>query len=104
MQVFSLGCLESTCVDVDNRLARRLKKYTSPEVQNKCLRLMVLRILHNKIAASSQFSTLDNDYTDCFNKEQFIVSIRWIDEELKNQKSFIGFYLVDCIDAISLLV
>ena len=107
MQLFRLRCLESTGVDVDNWLARRLNKYTSPEVQNECLQLMALHILRDvssKISASSHYSILADECTDCSNKEQFTVNIRWIDEELKDHESFIGLYQVDSIDAVSLLV
>ena len=92
---------------MDKWLARRLNKYTPPEVQTECLQLMALHILRDvssKIAASSYYSILVDECTDCCNKEQFTVNIRWIDEELNEPESFIGLYQVDSIDAVSLLV
>ena len=106
IQLLHLRCLESNGVDVDNWLARRLNKYTSPEVQNECLQLMALYILRDessKIAASSYYTILSDECKDCSNKEQFTVNIRWIDEELKDHESLICLYQVDSIDAVSLL-
>lgn len=78
-QLLHLRCWESTGVNVDKWLARWLNKYTSPEVQNECLQLMALHILHyvsSKIDASSYYSILAYEYKDCSNKEQFTVNIR----------------------------
>ena len=104
IQLLRLRCLESTGVDVDNWLARRLNKYASPEVQIECLQLMALRILRDvssKIFASSYNSILADECTECSNKEQFTVNLRWIDEKLKDHESLICFYQVDSIDAVS---
>ena len=106
IQLLRLRCWESTVVDVDKWLARRLNIYTSPKVQNECLQLMALQILRDvssKIAASSYSSILANECTHCSNKEQFTVNIRWIDKEFKEHESFTGLYQVDSIDAVSLL-
>ena len=106
IQLLRLRCWESTGVDVDKWLARWLNKYTSPEVQNECLQLMALHILcdvNSELAASSYYSIRVDECTDCSNKEQFTVNIRWINEELKKHESFIGLYQVDSIDAVSLL-
>ena len=104
MQLFHLRCLESTGVDVDNWLARRRNKYTSPAVQNECLSAdgspYIVCDVSSKIAASSHYSILADECTNCFNKEQFIVNIRWIDEELKDHESFIDLYQVNSIDAV----
>ena len=107
IQLLHLRCLESTGVDVDKWLARRLNKFTSLEVPNECLQLTALHILRDvsfKIAASSNYSILADECTAGSNKEQFTLNSRWIDEELKEHKSFIGLYQVDSIDAIFLLV
>ena len=71
-----------------------------------CLQLMALHILRDvssKIATSSYYSILADECTDCSNKDQFTVNIRWIDEEFKEHKSFIGLYQLDSIDAVTLL-
>ena len=66
--------------------------------------LDILRDVSSKIAASSYYSILADESTDCSNKEQFTVNIRWIDEDLKEHESFIGLYQVDSVDAVTLLV
>lgn len=105
IQLLRLRCQESTSVDVDKWLARRLTKYTSPEIQNECLQLLALHILRNVsslIARSSCYSIMADECTDCSNQEQFTINIRWVDEELKEHENFIGLYQVDTIDAKSL--
>ena len=44
-----------------------------------------------------------NECTDCSNKEQFTINIRWVDEHLNEHEKFIGLYQVSTIDAESLV-
>ena len=44
-----------------------------------------------------------DECTDCSNKEQFTVNIRWVYKELQQHENFIGLYKVDTIDADSLV-
>ena len=92
-------------MDVGAWLERRANKYTSPEVQNECLQLMALHILHSvsrHIAECPCYSVMADECTDS-NKEQFTVCIHWEDEELKEHEDFIVLYQVDTIDADCLL-
>ena len=65
--------------------------------------LHILRDVSKNIAAASCYSVMADECTDCSNKEQFTVNIRWVDEQLKEHESFIGLYKVDTIDADSLV-
>ena len=91
---------------IDSWLQKKTNKYTSPDIQNECLQLVALHILrkvsHN-IAGSHCFSVLADECTDCSNKEQFTINIRWVDQHLNEHEEFIGLYQVDTIDAKSLV-
>ena len=91
---------------IDAWLSKKSNKYTSPDIQNECLKLMALHILrevsHN-IAGSHCFSIMADECTDCSNKEQFTINIRWVDEHLNEHEEFIGLYQVSTIDAESLV-
>ena len=91
---------------IDAWLSKKTNKYTSPDIQNECLQLMALHILrevsHN-IASSHCFSIMADECTDCSNKEQFTINIRWVDQNLNAHEEFIGLYLVSTIDAQSLV-
>ena len=103
----SFNCFIPSSLLVLMWLTRRVNKYTSPEVQNDCLQLMTLHILRDvssKIAECSCYSIMADECTDCSNKEQFTINIRWVDEELKEHENFIGLYQVDTIDAECLLL
>ena len=67
---------------IDSWLNKKTNKYTSPDIQNECLQLMAIHILrevsHN-IADSHCFSIMADECTDCLNKEQFTINIRWVD-------------------------
>ena len=48
------------------------------------------------------FSNMADECTDCSNKEQFTINLRWVDSKLQDHTEFIGLYAVDAIDANSL--
>ena len=54
------------------------------------------------IAGSHCFSILADECTDCLNKEQFTINIRWVDQHLNGHEEFIELYQVSTIDAESL--
>ena len=91
---------------IDSWLQKKTNKYTSPDILNECLQFVALHILrkvsHN-IAGSHCFSVLADECTDCSNKEQFTINIRWVDQHLNEHEEFIGLYQVDTIDAKSLV-
>ena len=91
---------------IDLWLKKKSNKYTSPEIQNECLRIMSLHILqeisHN-IVESHCFSIMADECTDCSNKEQFTINIRWVDQNLNEHEDFLGLYQVSTIDAKNLV-
>ena len=102
VQLLRLHGLNCGDVEVDSWLAKKTNKYTSPDVQNECLELMALHILHDvskNIAKASCYSVMADECTDCPNKEPFTINIRWVDKQLKEYENFIGLYKVDTIDA-----
>ena len=91
---------------IDSWLRKKTNKYTSPEIQNECLQLMALHILREvsrNISGSHCFSIMADECTDCSNKEQFTINIRWVDQHLNEHEEFIGLYQVSTIDAESLV-
>ena len=106
VQLLCLHGLNSD-TDVDSWLIKKTNKYTSPYMQNECLELMALHILHDvskNIATSGCYSVMADECTDCSNKEQFTVNIQWVDKQLKEHENYIGLYKVDIIDADSLVL
>ena len=91
---------------VDAWLNKKTNKYTSPVIQNECLKLMALHILRDvsrSIADSHCFSIMADECTDCSNKEQFTINIRWVDLQLNEHEEFIGLYQVNTIDCHTLV-
>jgi len=100
VQLLHLQSDECKDINVNAWLEKLTDKYISPEVQNECLQI---REISKDIAGSSCFSVMADECTDCSNKEQFTVNIRWIDQDPKEQEDFIGLYQVDSITADCLL-
>ena len=65
--------------------------------------LHILRKVCRNIADSHCFSVMADECTDCLNKEQFTINIRWVDQDLSEHEDFIGLYQVSTIDAESLV-
>ena len=106
VQLLCLHGLNCGNVEVDSWLAKKANKYILPDVQNECMELMALHILSDvskNIAKASCYSVMADKCTDCSNKVQFTVNIRWVDKQLKEYENFIGLYKVDTIDADSLV-
>ena len=64
IQLLRLNGLNCVDVDVESWLAKKTNKYTSPDVQNKCLELMSLHILREvskNIAAASCYSVMADE-------------------------------------------
>ena len=65
--------------------------------------LHILREVSHNIAGSHCFSIMADECTDCLNKEQFTINLRWVDQNLNVHEEFIGLYQVSAIDADSLV-
>ena len=81
-------------------------KYTSPQIQNEVLKLLylqVLRSISSDIHTAKYYSLMADEVTDASNNEQFVVCIRWIDQDLQAHEDFVGIHHVDTITANSLV-
>ena len=79
-----------------------MNKYTSPDIQNECIKLVVphtLRQVSNRIATSHCYSILADECTDSANQDQFTINIRSVDTDLNVSEDFIGLYQVDTINS-----
>ena len=81
-------------------LSQKTNKYTSHESQNEILKVMALNVLR-KVASSifdaSFYTIMCDECTDSSNREQVVLCIRWINDELEPHEDFIGLYKVDNI-------
>lgn len=87
-------------------LKRKSNKYTSGEVQNEIIKVMALRVLGNIISSFQEalFYTIMVDETaDISNREQVVICIRWVTDNFVVNEEFIGLYVVDKIDAATLV-
>ena len=44
-----------------------------------------------------------DDVTDCSNKEQFIICLRWVDNNLTPHEDFIGLHFINNISSATLV-
>lgn len=82
-------------------LERKQNKYTSPVIQNEMLQLFALHILRNitKNIQKGYFTIMCDECTDSSNREQLVICLRWVDELLNVNESFMGLYVVPNISA-----
>ena len=102
IQLLHLRCVGS---DIQTWLRKKSNKYTSHGIQNEVLKIMALQILgdvQKNVQAAGKYSILADECTDCSNKEQFTISLRYVDEKLEDHTDFIGLYAQDSISADSL--
>ena len=75
------------------------------DTQNEFIRLIAFIILRDtakNINKSIFYSIIAGEVTDCSNKEQFIICLRWVDKGFDTHEDFIGIYNVDNIKAETL--
>ena len=81
-------------------LQRKSDKYTSPEIQNEIMGIMVKCILRDVAASIKQanyFTLMADEVTDVVNKEQVAICIRSVNEEFEANEDFVGKYNVEYI-------
>ena len=81
-------------------LKRKNEKYTSAEVQNEMLQIMALSILRDisqNIRNSVFYSIMADETTDASNREQCVLVLRHVDNDLVAHEEFIGLYKVDSL-------
>ena len=86
-------------------LEKKSNKYTGHDVQNEMLQIMALRMLR-EIASniqSSMFTIMVDETTDASTREQVVIVLRWVDDELMVHEDLIGLHLTDSIDSDSLV-
>jgi len=76
---------ETDDVRMTEWIERKSSKYTTAAMQNEMLTVMSLRVLR-EIASAIQkalfYTVMVDETTDCSNKEQVVLVIRWVDEDL----------------------
>ena len=94
----------------DSRIAgwleKKTDKYTSPDIQNEILKTMALQVLRQviKSMSSSPFlSLMVDETTDISNKEQLVVCICWVDNNLQPYEEFIGLYHIESTQSSTLV-
>ena len=71
-------------------------------MQNEMLKVMALQILRDvaaNIRNSTFFSIMADETTDKTNREQVVIFLRWMDDNLLPHEDSIGMHKVDKIDA-----
>ena len=80
-------------------------KYTSPVIQNEIIKIMGLKVaqtISGNLQATSFYTIMADETTDCANKEQFVVCFCWVDSELEVHEDFVGLRDVKSTDAETL--
>lgn len=102
MQLLQLCAIDDP--NVSATLEKKSDKYTSPQIQNEILKLLYLQVMRHissDIQCAKYYSLMADEVTNTSNKEQFVVCIRWIDEDLQAHEDFVGIHHVDTIEADS---
>ena len=81
-------------------IIKKRSKFPYNDAQNEMLRLMAFTILQDiayDINESLYYYVMANKITDSSNCKQFIICIKWVDEDLDPHKDFIGLFKLDSI-------
>ena len=62
----------------------------------------ILRPIEKDIKESSYYSIMADKTTDIISKEQFVICIRWVDNDLNANEDFIGLHELSVINAKTL--
>ena len=92
-QLLKLRCDEDPLI-VD-WLQKKTSKFISADIQNEMLEIMALRVLR-EIAQNIQnaliYTIMADETADVSNKEQLVLCIRWVDDDLVVHEDFIGMH------------
>ena len=86
-------------------LHKDTNRFTSSVIQNEILKDMAMHILSPKvkiIKKSSYYSIMADETADIINKEQFVICIRWVDNDLNANEDFIGLHELSVTNAETL--
>ena len=87
-------------------MGKKSNKYTSAEIQNEILKTMshiILRKLVDCLHLVPFYSLMVDETTNSSNKEQAVICMRWVDDELEAHEEFIGLYQMESTDANSIV-
>ena len=86
-------------------LYKETNQFTSSAIQNEILKdiaMHILRSIVKNIKKSSYYSIMADEITDIINKEQFVICIRWVDNDLNGNKDFVGLHELTVTNAEAL--
>ena len=87
-------------------LQQRSDRFISPQIQNKIIKVMavnILRAIVTFVQDAKFFSLMADEVTDVSNKEQVIVSLQSLDENLEPHEYFVAIHCVNSIEADTLV-
>ena len=74
-------------------------------MQNEMLKVMALKVMReiaSNLHKAPFYAFMADETTDCSNREQFVVCLRWVDDDLQVHEDFIGLNVVESIDSATL--
>ena len=87
-------------------LEKKKEKYNDHHIQNEILKIMSLSILRDiakNIECGAYYTIMADEVTDAANHEQFVLCLRWVDDELNPHEEFICLQSVPNISADTLV-
>ena len=85
---------------------KKKEKYTDHHIQSEILKIMALSILRDiakNIESGVYYTIMADEVTDAANHEQFVLCLRWVDDNLNPHEEFIGLQSVPNIAADTLV-
>ena len=102
--------LLTLCGEDDHRIkewmTKKTDQYTSGEMQNEMLKVMALKVMReiaSNLHKAPFYAFMADETTDCSNCEQFVFSLRWVDDDLQVHEDFIGLQVVESNDCATLI-
>ena len=84
---------------------QKTNQFTSSAIQNEVLKDVathVLRPIVKNIKKFSYYSIMADETTDIINKDQFLICIRWVDNDLNVKEDFVGLHELSVTNAETL--
>ena len=79
-------------------LSKNIETYTSADVTNEMLKVIVVQVLHDVVASiqlAPFYALMVDETTDVSNKQQVVFCLRWVDNSLEAHEKFAGMYKVE---------
>lgn len=87
-------------------LKRKGDNYLGHDMQNEMMKVMALKVLReiaSEIQSAEFFAIMVDESSDSANKEQLVLCIRWIEDDLTAREEFIGLHLLDETNATAIV-